>query len=135
MLDKHKKKAIEIIKRLPERKVAKIIDFLEYIEQKEEEEVREDRAWLDTGIKINIYGYKFNDDKILKKDEYQSKVVKLIYDLGVYGLNEREIKNLLNEFKVPKNYEKEIDFNNLKQQMIQRAEKWRQEEKENSKEK
>jgi hypothetical protein len=88
-----------------------------------------------TGIKINIYGYKFNDDKILKKDEYQSKVVKLIYDLGVYGLNEREIKNLLNEFKVPKNYEKEIDFNNLKQQMIQRAEKWRQEEKENSKEK
>jgi hypothetical protein len=64
MLDKHKKKAIEIIKRLPERKVAKIIDFLEYIEQKEEEEVREDRAWLDTGIKINIYGYKHSCNKV-----------------------------------------------------------------------
>jgi len=50
MLAKHKKRAIEIIKRLPERKVAKIIGFLEYIDQKYEEEVREDRAWLDASL-------------------------------------------------------------------------------------
>lgn len=50
MRENRKKKAIEIIKKLPERKVAEIIDFLEYINQKYEEEVREDRTWLDASL-------------------------------------------------------------------------------------
>lgn len=50
MREKHKKKAIEIIKKLPERKVAKIVEFLEYINQKYEKEIKEDRAWLDASL-------------------------------------------------------------------------------------
>lgn len=65
------------------------------------------------------FGYKSSNDKIVT-DEYQSKIM-------AYGLNEEEIKNLLDEFKVPKTYEREINFDSLKKQMIQLAEKWRQE--------
>lgn len=54
-------------------------------------------------MQIPPYGYKIEGGKLVP-DLYQSKVVKLIYELGALGLDpELEIRPLLNELKVPKN--------------------------------
>ncbi|MDI6604552.1 MAG: hypothetical protein QME35_05380 [Thermoanaerobacteraceae bacterium] len=44
-------KAIEMIKKLPKDKLAEVIDFIEFINQKNRREREEDKAWLDSNLK------------------------------------------------------------------------------------
>ncbi|AIS52627.1 hypothetical protein TKV_c14580 [Thermoanaerobacter kivui] len=47
-----KKKVIDAIEKLPEDKIAEVIDFIEYLKLKEEKEkmYEEDRDWLDADL-------------------------------------------------------------------------------------
>lgn len=75
------------------------------------------------------YGYRLTDQG-LEPDPYQSKVVKLIFDLTAVGVTPKEIEYLIiSVFKVPKMAEtRPINFEELKREMIQFVQDMRQEE-------
>lgn len=74
---------------------------------------------------------KSGDEQMNKHLGYNAEVVKLIYDLKLNGIEDNEITLLLNEFKVPKDNGKGIDFSQLKTEMLQLVKTWRKEELDN----
>ena len=71
------------------------------------------------------YGFKWADQSLVA-DPYQAKVVKLIFSLAVTGVTPDEIEYLLHRYKVPKlTEEREIDFEQLKGEMLELIQAWR----------
>jgi hypothetical protein len=75
------------------------------------------------------YGYRLTE-KGLEPDPYQSKVVKLAYELVEAGVTPEEADYLIiSKFKVPKLKEtRPIDFEELKQEMLRYIQAARKEE-------
>ena len=71
------------------------------------------------------YGYKRTAEGLVP-DPYQAKVLKLMFDLLAAGVTSDEIEYLLPRFKVPKlTEEREIDFEQLKVEMLELVQEWR----------
>ncbi|UHA74441.1 helix-turn-helix domain-containing protein [Paenibacillus sp. 481] len=75
-------------------------------------------------VKDAPFGYKVESGE-LKVEQNQAKVVQLIFELGKFtssnlSLNEYEIRDLLNEFGIPKNGA-EFNYESVKEVIIERA--------------
>ncbi|WP_041272686.1 hypothetical protein [Desulfitobacterium hafniense] len=75
--------------------------------------------------RVAPYGYKWTDQGLVS-DPYRSKVIALIFSLAGAGVTSDEIDYLLRRYDVPKlTEEREIDFEQLKGEMLELIQAWR----------
>ncbi|MPM00240.1 hypothetical protein SDC9_46463 [bioreactor metagenome] len=75
--------------------------------------------------RVAPYGYKWTDQGLVP-DLYQSKVVTLIFSLAGAGVTSDEIYYLLRKYKVSKlTEERELDFEQLRREMLELIQAWR----------